>query len=734
MAIHLIEGFDLYNSGNASNLRDSPSVRSWWSRAGFTFGIGLQSYATLGDGRYPGSKALYYSGGTGNESQRTLGAQVPGGNRLVSGFNYKAAISFNGTTDHFQYLSGTTVQVAFRPTTGRALQVRNGSGTVLGATADGFLLNDGWQYLELDVVHHETEGEVRIWSDGQLVLELTNVNTVNGGATEINQWYFIARGDGTSRVMIDDLYLADERPIEFAHGARVVTCGPAADAAVSMVPVGAATNWQATFVPHNTGAISVRTPGTGTPAGDLYTGEPLPADVDTDEIACIQTRYVMHLDLATGNFQARALLKSGSTLDPGATFVGSGNNTALDMRVHEVDPDTGLPWTEDGVNDVQFGAEALVVPGGRYMRMYWASREVLVGAAPPPPEGAQLTQAAVLVLHSEASSMRTTQAAVLVLHNEHASARTTQVSRLTLVAEKAQAMATQAALLVLGTYVPCVTTWCQCWKITRQDGVVYRFTTHDEPVIFRGEEYTPCDSLAASAIDTTINTAGNTAGDVEVLGLFSDSAIRSEDVADGLLDGARFEAWRVDWGDPTEIPRRLVKGILSSTTQERASYKATVLTPATRLAQQPLLETYTPSCRFELGDARCGVDLDSYRVAGAVASVPALNAVLQLHRRQFTDPGRTEVNDYFALGTLVWVTGDNAGRRSEVKSSRDGVITLWSPVPNPIRVGDTYEMVPGCDKRKQTCKGLYNNYVRFGGFPDIPGQDAILETPDAKAG
>lgn len=296
-----------------------------------------------------------------------------------------------------------------------------------------------------------------------------------------------------------------------------------------------------------------------------------------------------------------------------------------------------------------------------------------------------------------------------------------------------QVRAPLAGAYVAATHVPCLTTRCQCWKITRADGTVYRFTTHDEIVTLYGEQYTPCDGLAASAIDSSMTSTGNDASDVEVLGLLTDDHVSAADVADGLFDGAKFEAWRVGWGEAAEIPQRLVKGILSSSTVESASYKAQVLTPATRLSQQPLLDVHTAGCRWELGDSRCKVNLPALEVAGAATATATLNAVSQLHRRRFQDTSRVEANGYFTLGTLTWTSGANTGRSSEVKTFTAGVITLWSPMPHPIQVGDAYVMVPGCNKLKDTCKTKYANYINFGGFPDVPGQDAITETPDAKA-
>jgi hypothetical protein len=33
------------------------------------------------------------------------------------------------------------------------------------------------------------------------------------------------------------------------------------------------------------------------------------------------------------------------------------------------------------------------------------------------------------------------------------------------------------------------------------------------------------------------------------------------------------------------------------------------------------------------------------------------------------------------------------------------------------------EIAPGCDLRRDTCAGRFNNLLNFGGFPDIPGRN-----------
>jgi uncharacterized phage protein (TIGR02218 family) len=43
-----------------------------------------------------------------------------------------------------------------------------------------------------------------------------------------------------------------------------------------------------------------------------------------------------------------------------------------------------------------------------------------------------------------------------------------------------------------------------------------------------------------------------------------------------------------------------------------------------------------------------------------------------------------------------------------------------------IAEGDSFIARAGCDKRIATCSGKFANTANFRGFPNIPGQDAVL--------
>ena len=87
---------------------------------------------------------------------------------------------------------------------------------------------------------------------------------------------------------------------------------------------------------------------------------------------------------------------------------------------------------------------------------------------------------------------------------------------------------------------------------------------------------------------------------------------------------------------------------------------------------------------------------------------------------------------------MTWLTGPNAGRAIEVKTWTNlggGVadIEVFLALPYPFTLTDTLYLAPGCDKRYvATCIWRFGNRLNFRGEPFLPGQDWMLQYPDAR--
>jgi uncharacterized phage protein (TIGR02218 family) len=222
---------------------------------------------------------------------------------------------------------------------------------------------------------------------------------------------------------------------------------------------------------------------------------------------------------------------------------------------------------------------------------------------------------------------------------------------------------------------------------------------------------------------------------MELRGFCDDLGIAVADVYGGKFDGASVEIRLIPWmNEESEEVVIIGGGILGAAEQDGIKFKIESLSFSAYLQQTSLLQTYTPNCRFMLGDSRCTVDVGYMAVAGIVTEIsdPAVESGATV-RRWFRDVSRDEADGYFDEGLIAWVTGENAGQSSKVKAYTllNGEITLWEPLIYPIAIGDVYTMQPGCDKTKETCKNKFDNFINFGGFPTIPGTDATSQTPMA---
>lgn len=86
------------------------------------------------------------------------------------------------------------------------------------------------------------------------------------------------------------------------------------------------------------------------------------------------------------------------------------------------------------------------------------------------------------------------------------------------------------------------------------------------------------------------------------------------------------------------------------------------------------------------------------------------------------------VDDWFANGGFVhWVTGDNAGLTNTVrKFTASGTrVQLWDSPYYEVSAGDTFEIMPGCNKSVEMCRDRFSNVINFRGEKDLPGVDFL---------
>lgn len=267
------------------------------------------------------------------------------------------------------------------------------------------------------------------------------------------------------------------------------------------------------------------------------------------------------------------------------------------------------------------------------------------------------------------------------------------------------------------------TTVCRAWAVVRRDGQVLGFTDHDRDLAFDGVLFRAGSGLSARALEQTTGLAVDNS---EAMGALSDAAIREEDIAAGRFDGAEVRIWRVNWADPDSRMEEF-RGTIGEISRIGPEFRAE-LRGLTEALNQATGRVFGRSCDASLGDGRCRFDLTlpGYGTEARIAGIRAPHLLVF--------DGLTEfASRWFERGLVEFVDGPAAGLSAQIRmDSRLATgreLALWTRPGNAPQVGDVVRLVPGCDKRAETCQIKFNNFNNFRGFPHIPGEDWLASYP-----
>lgn len=157
-----------------------------------------------------------------------------------------------------------------------------------------------------------------------------------------------------------------------------------------------------------------------------------------------------------------------------------------------------------------------------------------------------------------------------------------------------------------------------CWKIERTDGIIFRFTTHNVPLLVFGDIYTPTGGFNTNAIKTE---EGLKSTDTSFRGVISSDIITDSDIFDGKYRDAKITEYLVDWRYSFADPIQTIIYWITSIewTGEIWDVKVNGLTS---WLNQVVGRTYTRNCGYDLGDARkCRVDTAQLQIYGLVTEI-----------------------------------------------------------------------------------------------------------------
>jgi len=260
-----------------------------------------------------------------------------------------------------------------------------------------------------------------------------------------------------------------------------------------------------------------------------------------------------------------------------------------------------------------------------------------------------------------------------------------------------------------------VSSLATCWKLTRTDGVIQGFTSHDADLVFDTVTYIAATGLTPTA---TAESVGLKVDNLEVQSILDSANITDSDLEAGLYDFAKIEIFQLDVNDFTIGSNVLKVGTLGNVKIGREGFIAEVRGLSQKYTNT-ITSEYTPLCRTELGSTKCGIDLAALTVSATVT------AVIDEHT---FETNLTAADGYFEYGAITFTAGLNASYRMEVKEylNANGRIKMFLKLPGLVQVGDTFNVFPGCNKTFSVCKAKFNNVINFRGEPSVPGQDRLV--------
>lgn len=256
------------------------------------------------------------------------------------------------------------------------------------------------------------------------------------------------------------------------------------------------------------------------------------------------------------------------------------------------------------------------------------------------------------------------------------------------------------------------------YTITLADGTVTdRFTSTDVAVIANSLRYTPIP-IQRNSIKESV---GVQVGEME-MEIYPDPTVTAgglpflQAVLSGVLDGARVKLERgyyTDWTQTAVGTLLRFSGRIADAKITRTSAIITVASDLKLLDMQLPRNLYMPTCVHTLFDSGCTLNKASFKVTGTVSSGSTSTIV---------NTNATQADAYFALGTIKFTNGINAGLIRGVKSfvHTGGVFTLSAPLAAPPGTGDAWDAYPGDDKKQTTCVNKFNNLANYRGYDYIP--------------
>jgi len=332
--------------------------------------------------------------------------------------------------------------------------------------------------------------------------------------------------------------------------------------------------------------------------------------------------------------------------------------------------------------------------------------------------------------------------------------RVTQVVTRVLGATPSVERITQYVVRVLGTYNPCTDVACpewvaetlerrghrnaRLWEIERSDGDTLYLTDHCGALEYEGNDYTPVGGPAASAAE---HESGEKEHTRELTGAIVLGGFEISELEANLWDDAAVIERVVDWRYPWAGCKKHGRWYLRNIQWDGERWTAQLAGITSRF-QRPRGDFYSHDCTRDLGDEFGTTNPGCKFDVAATSETGTVSAVI-VGQRRFRATGLTpaHIAEYFVNGTLTWAAGANVGKTAVVKEATEGAgyyeIELELSESEAIQIGDTFDLVQGCQKRFiEDCQPKAMA-THFGGDPYMPndlGLSLQIGAPESPKG
>ncbi|MCA3174926.1 MAG: DUF2163 domain-containing protein [Burkholderiales bacterium] len=264
-----------------------------------------------------------------------------------------------------------------------------------------------------------------------------------------------------------------------------------------------------------------------------------------------------------------------------------------------------------------------------------------------------------------------------------------------------------------------------CWTVAPRLGALLQWTDGDEDVVIPG---TPARTFVRLPLIERGKLKRSLGLSVDELtldlrfpaGATIDGVAAMLHAQRGGFDGAEVQLERVYYDLTRSFKGSMVQfiGRVGVVEVEPPSVRMPVKSELNRLNVMMPRNTYIPSCVNDVYDVACGLSKTAFSVNGTVTAVNGSRVWLQ--------SGLSQSAGYFNKGVLEFTSGANLGQTRTVKSYSGGVFEFALPFWEPIAVGNTFKVRPGCNNTMSDCRDKFNNLLRYRGTPFVPTPETAL--------